>query len=150
MKKLYANGDDRVRPSIITYNTFIGACAKTKGDIKTRRHAFSLVLSAFGEIQEKQLRTDAYTWPAIWQACQCHLDVNTDLPKINSLFDLTAKSGVFNELLFNSIRGFLPPSYLQKKLNRTEDVKSLSVHDLPEQWTRNVKLGRAPKQKIKR
>jgi hypothetical protein len=52
------------------------------------------------------------------------------------------KNGAFNELLFNSVRGFLPPSYLQKKLNRKDDVRTLTVHDLPAEWTRNVKLGR--------
>jgi pentatricopeptide repeat protein len=131
-----------VKPNIITYNTFIGVCARTQGNQQTRRRAFSLVLNAFSEMQASGFRPDGYTWPAIWQACQCHLDVNTDLPKINSLFDLTVNSGAFNELLFNNIRGFLPPSYLQKKLNRKDDVNALTVHDLPATWTRNVKLGR--------
>ena len=131
-----------VKPNIITYNTFIGACARTQGGQQTRRGAFSLVLAAFAEMQANGLRPDNYTWPAIWQACKCHLDVETDLLKINSLFDITVKSGAFNELLFNNIRGFLPPSYLQKKLNRKDDVQTLTVHDLPVQWTCNVTLGR--------
>lgn len=141
-----------VQPNIITYNTFIGACARTEGDEETRRRAFSLVLAAFAELQANGLRADGYTWPAIWQACQCHLDVDADLPKINSLFDVTVKNGAFNELLFNSIRGFLPPSFLQKKLNRKDDVQTLTVHDLPAQWTCNVKLGRvkSPNKKDKR
>lgn len=141
-----------VKPNIITYNTFMGACARTEGDEETRRRAFSLVLAAFAELQANGLRADGYTWPAIWQACQCHLDVDADLPKINSLFDVTVQNGAFNELLFNSVRGFLPPSFLQKKLNRTDDVQTLTVHDLPVQWTRNVKLGRVkgPKKKNKR
>ena len=140
-----------VKPNIITYNTFIGACARTEGNQQTRRHAFSLVLAAFAELQDNGLSPDGYTWPAIWQACQCHLDINTDLPQINSLFDITVKNGAFNELLFNSLRGFLPPSFLQKKLNRKDDVHTLTVHDLPQQWTANVKLGRvgAPKRKSK-
>jgi len=146
MKTLYVNGDDRVKPNIITYNTFIATCARTGGNEKNRRNAFSLVLTALKEINEdKDLRADAYTWPAIWQACQCLLDVKTDLPQMNSLFDLTVKDGAFNELLFNNIRGFLPASYLQKKLNRQDDVKTLTVHDLPPQWTCNVKLGRLRK-----
>eukprot|EP00985_Skeletonema_marinoi_P019683 scaffold11392_cov125-Skeletonema_marinoi.AAC.3 len=131
-----------VKPNIITYNTFMGACARVEGNEETRRRAFSLVLAAFSELQAIGLRPDGYTWPAIWQACQCHLDINADLPKINSLFDITVKNGAFNELLFNSVRGFLPPSYLQKKLNRKDDVRTLTVHDLPAEWTRNVKLGR--------
>lgn len=131
-----------VKPNIITYNTFMGACARTEGDNQTRRRAFSLVLAAFAELEANGLRPDGYTWPAIWQACQCHLDIEADLPKINSLFDLTVKNGAFNELLFNSVRGFLPPSFLQKKLNRKDDVHTLTVHDLPAQWTCNVKLGR--------
>ena len=105
--------------------------------------AFSLVLNALVELQgNNNLRPDAYTWPAVWKACQNQLDVKRDLAWINRIFELTIKSGSVNELLFNNMRGFLPPQYLQKKLKTTKDVQQLTVHDLPPEWTCNVKNGR--------
>ena len=47
-----------------------------------------------------------------------------------------------SELVFNNMRNFLPPQYLQQKLNTTYNVKELSVRDLPPEWSRNVRLRR--------
>jgi hypothetical protein len=65
---------------------------------------------------------------------------------INRVFDLTVRSGLVNELLLNNMRRFLPAQYLQKKLEKklktNVDVRKLTVHQLPPEWTCNVKLGR--------
>lgn len=122
---------------------FFSVCAATKGSPQTRLDAFSLVLNALIELQgDKHLNPDVYTWPAVWKTCENQLDLKKDLVWINRVFDLTIKSGKVDELLFNNMRNFLPPQYLQKKLKTTVDVQSLTVHDLPPAWTCNVKLGR--------
>jgi len=114
-----------------------------EGNNETRMSAFSSVVNALIDLQgNNRLSPDAYTWPAVWKACQNHLDVKKDLAWINRIFELTIKSGSVNELLFNNMRGFLPRQYMQKKLNTTEDVQRLTVHDLPLEWTCNAKLGR--------
>lgn len=130
---------------------FFSACAMTEGSRETRMAAFSLMVNALVELQEsKQLRPDAYTWPAVWKACQNQLDFKTDSARINRMFELTVKSGSVNELLFNNMRRFLPPQYLQKKLKTTEDVRLLTVHDLPPEWTCNVKLGRKDRRRSRK
>ena len=142
MKEIQKNGG-RNKPSIVTYNAFFSACAMTQGDTEDKINAFSSVLNALIELQDiNHLNADAYTWPAVWKACENLLDVNRDLNWINRIFELTIKSGYVNELLFNNLRRFLPPQYLQKKLSTDKDVRQLTVHDLPREWTRNVKLGR--------
>lgn len=105
-----------------------------------------MVINALIEIQESdQLRPDLYTWPAVWNACQELLDFKRDLAWINRIFELTVRSGMVNEYLFNNMRNYLPPQYLQKKLKTTKDVHHLTPYDLPTEWTRNVKLARAPR-----
>ncbi|KAL7541009.1 hypothetical protein ACHAXR_010558 [Thalassiosira sp. AJA248-18] len=143
MKEMHGNGDKRVMPTIITYNTFFSACSRTKGNTETRVKAFSLVLNALIELLDhKHLRADLYTWPAVWNACQELLEFKKDLAWINRIFELTIKSGFVNEYLFNNLRRYLPPQYLQKKLKTTKDVQQLTVLDLPPEWTCNVKLAR--------
>ena len=115
----------------------------TEGNVEDRVNAFSSVLNALIELQENEhLHADNYTWPAVWKACENLLDVERDLAWINRIFELTIKAGFVNELLFSNMRNFLPPQYLQKKLKTTKDVRQLSVHDLPQEWTCNAKLGR--------
>ena len=125
---------------------FFSACARTKGDAKTKLAAFNMVINALIEIQESTvLRTDLYTWPAIWNACQLLLDFKRDLAWINRIFELTVRSGQVNEYLFNNMRNYLPPQYLQKKLKTMTAVDQLTPYDLPHEWTCNVKLARAPR-----
>ena len=113
----------------------------TGGNVEDKINAFSSVLTALIGLQDLDLRADAYTWPAVWKACENLLDVKRDLAWINRVFELTIKSGLVNELLFNNMRRFLPQQYLQKKLKTDLDVYQITVHDLPSEWTRNVKLG---------
>ena len=113
----------------------------TEGNVEDKINAFSSVLTALIGLQDLDLHADAYTWPAVWKACENLLDVKRDLAWINRVFELTIKSGLVNELLFNNMRRFLPQQYLQKKLKTDLDVYQITVHDLPSEWTRNVKLG---------
>ena len=109
------------------------------------------MLSALIEVQDNDnLRADAYTWPAVWKACENLLDVKRDLAWINHIFELTVKSGYVNELLFNNMRKMLPPQYLQKKLKTKDDVQLWTVHELPPDWTRNAKLQRDRRQQKRR
>ena len=122
---------------------FFSACAYTEGNAETKRAAFSSVLDALLELKDnRRLRYDSYTWPAIWKACENLLDIQRDLTWINRIFELCIRSGSMSERVFNNIRNFLPPKYLQKKLQTTRNVNELTAHDLPAQWTSSVKLGR--------
>ena len=113
-------------------------------------NAFSLVLGSLIELQDnKNLRSDSYTWPAVWKACENLLDVEKDMAWINHVFELTIRSGSLNELLFNNMRRFLPAQYLQKKLKTNMNVHRMTVHELPSDWTCNAKLGRDPKRRVK-
>ena len=121
---------------------FFSACAMTEGNAEDKINAFSSVLTALIGLQDMDhLHADAYTWPAVWKACESLLDVKRDLAWINRIFELTIKSGHVNKLLFNNMRRFLPQQYLQKKLKTDLDVYQITVHDLPSEWTCNVKLG---------
>ena len=122
----------------------------TEGKHEDKICAFSSVLNALIELQDSEHMTaDNYTWPAIWKACENLLDVKRDMEWINRVFDMTTRSGMVNELLFNNMRRFLPAHYLQKKLEKklkaNVDVHQLCVHQLPREWTCNVKLGRDPR-----
>ena len=100
------------------------------------------MLEAFTEMQSQRISPDSYTYPAIWAACAQLLDMESDLPVINRVFELTAKSGMIDKLLFNNLLRYLPAKYLQKKIGTEADVKDLTVKDLPKEWTSNIKLGR--------
>ena len=118
-----------------------------EGGNEDKISAFSSVLSALIDLEDSDhLRADNYTWPAVWKACENLLDVKKDMVWINHIFDLTVRSGLVNELLLNNMRRFLPAQYLQKKLEKklktNVDVRKLTVHQLPPEWTCNVKLGR--------
>ena len=122
---------------------FFSACAMTGGTSQDKRNAFSSVLSSLIELQDsKYLRSDSYTWPAVWKACENLLDVEKDMAWINHVFELTIRSGSINELLFNNMRRFLPAKYIQNKLKTNMDVHRMTVHQLPSDWTCNVKLNR--------
>lgn len=123
----------------------------TEGSPQDRMNAFSLVLSSLIELQEnKNLRSDNYTWPAVWKACENLLDVEKDMAWINHVFELTVRSGSINELLFNNMRRFLPAQYLQKKLKTKLDVHRMTVHQLPSDWTCNAKSSRSHGTKYRR
>lgn len=118
-----------------------------EGGNEDKISAFSSVPSALIDLEDSDhLRADNYTWPAVWKACENLLDVKKDMVWINRVFDLTVRSGLVNELLLNNMRRFLPAQYLQKKLEKklktNVDVRKLTVHQLPPEWTCNVKLGR--------
>lgn len=118
-----------------------------EGGNEDKISAFSSVLSALIDLEDSDhLRADNYTWPAVWKACENLLDVKKDMVWINRVFDLTVRSGLVNELLLNNMQRFLPAQYLQKKLEKklktNVDVRKLTVHQLPPEWTCNVKLGR--------
>ena len=101
------------------------------------------MINALKELQDRtHLRTDLYTWPAVWSACQELLDIKEDIAWINHVFGLTIRSGFVNEYLFNNLRRYLPPKYLQKKINTTVNVEELTVRDLPREWSSNIKLSR--------
>eukprot|EP00804_Cyclotella_cryptica_P012196 CCRYP_009871-RA/>CCRYP_009871-RA protein AED:0.05 eAED:0.05 QI:118/1/1/1/1/1/6/214/1064 len=142
MKQMYELGN-QARPDIATYNSYFSACACTEGDRTTKLAAIACVLNTLTELQENaRLRPDSYTWPAIWKACENLLDIEQDIQRINMVFELCVRSGAISELVFSNMRNFLPPQYLQKKLNTTGNVKKLTVRDLPPEWTCNVKLRR--------
>ena len=118
-----------------------------EGNSEEKISAFTSVLSALIDLEDSDhLRADNYTWPAVWKACENLLDVRRDIVWINRVFDLTVRSGMVNELLFNNMRRFLPAQYfqkkLEKKLNTNVDMGQLTVHQLPPEWICNVKLGR--------
>ncbi len=122
---------------------YFSACACTEGDRTTKLAAMACVLNTLTQLQENtRLQPDSYTWPAIWKACENLLDTEQDIQRINMVFDLCVRNGAISELVFNNIRNFLPPQYLQKKLNTTGNIKQLTVRDLPSEWTCNVKLRR--------
>ena len=122
----------------------------TEGSHQDRMNAFSLVLSSLVELQDsKHLRSDSYTWPAVWKACENLLDIEKDMGWINHVFELTIRSGCVNQLLFNNMRRFLPAEYLQKKLKTNMDVHRMTVHELPSGWTCNAKLNRDRGQRYK-
>lgn len=126
-----------------TLPQFFSACSKTEGNAESKVKAFTSVLNALLELQEHEhLRPDLYTWPAVWNACQFLLDLKKDMAWINRVFELTIRSGYVNEYLFNNLRRYLPPLYLQKKIKTEKDIAELTVHDLPREWTCNVKLSR--------
>ncbi|EJK76927.1 hypothetical protein THAOC_01276 [Thalassiosira oceanica] len=136
------DGQMKVKPVTTTYNAFFSACVETKGDAIKRKAAFSLVLEALTEMQSERISPDSYTYPAIWAACAQLLDMESDLAVINRVFELTAKSGMVDRLLFNNLRRYLPAKYLARKIGTEADVKGLTVKDLPKEWTSNVNLGR--------
>ncbi|KAL9189384.1 hypothetical protein ACHAXT_009059 [Thalassiosira profunda] len=146
MKELHKRGDSAVKPDTITYNSFFSACAMTRGNAETKINAFSALLSALIELQEHtHLRPDLYTWPAVWKATRNLLDTRRDATHvtwINRIFDLTIQSGFVNEYLWNNLRNNLPAEYLQKRLGATGSIKDITVHDLPPEWTCNVRLGK--------
>jgi len=118
-----------------------------EGNNEEKISAFTSVLNALIDLEDSDhLRADNYTWPAVWKACENLLDVKRDIVWINRVFDLTVRSGLVNELLFNNMRRFLPAQYfqkkLEKKLNTYVDVGQLTVHQLPPEWICNAKLGR--------
>jgi hypothetical protein len=118
-----------------------------EGNNEEKMRAFTSVLNALKDLEDSDhLRADNYTWPAVWKACENLLDVKRDIVWINRVFDLTVRSGLVNELLFNNMRRFLPAPYLQKKLekklNTNVDMGQLTVHQLPREWICNAKLGR--------
>ena len=118
-----------------------------EGGNEDKISAFSSVPSALIDLEDSDhLRADNYTWPAVWKACENLLEVKKDMVWINRVFDLTVRSGLVNELLLNNMRRFLPAQYFQKKLEKklktNVDVRKLTVHQLPPEWTCNVKLGR--------
>ncbi len=117
------------------------------GELRRKDRVFTSVLSALIDLEvSDRLRADNYTWPAVWKACEHLLDVRRDIVWIYRVFDLTVRSEMVDDLLFNNMRRFLQAQYfqkkLEKKLNTNVDMEQLTVHQLPPEWICNAKLGR--------
>ena len=135
MEEQYRKGNTSARPTEVSYNLVLNACAYTDSeDTKIREEAFKVACLTFEE-----LRTSDYLKPGHMSYAN-FLEVVTKLmPEgelhdelIGNIFRRCCRDGVVSNTVIRRLRG-AGSSYLFKTCLGAENV-----NNLPRAWTRNL------------
>jgi len=143
--------DAHIRPTVISYNSVLSACAATfppndensGGDFeKKKSDVYQSASNTLNELRsDSRIKPDAYTYPAMFKTCSNTLNVEKDWSKVSDVIDACCDDGLFDERVFNFLKNFAPEKELKEKLGIKGNQKITDVRpeQLPSAWSRNVR-----------
>ena len=130
-----------LKPSPVTYNTVLNACAFSASDTDPdqQRQGLQVALSTFSEMT-KYAKPDTVSYGNLMK---CFSNLMPPGQKRNEmalqLFDQCTNEGLVGELVWNEVQRAVQTRVLRNHMGLSKGpVTSLQLKDLPRQWTNNV------------
>ena len=145
MRELHRNGNRSVAPDIITYNSVLLCAAYSLGDTEEKREAMTIVLNVFNEIYESSERNQmtSITYGLFILACRKLIPAGVKgerLSTVKQVFDLCCENGKLSNEVIHQVKRALPYDQwyiVFEQSKRIDDFKSLTILDLPSEWSQN-------------
>lgn len=150
---LYEDGNKRLKPNIIVYNTVLNACAFTKNGDKN--DALLVALMTFNELRNsKYCKPDAITYGTLLKSFNYLLPKGDKLTMMTTkLFHQCCKDGLYGDLFMNGMRKAVPKeTFKELMVNGGAEWSKGNIRP-PRDWIRNVndrRSAEAAKMKKKR
>lgn len=135
------NGNISAKPNTTAFNAALNSCAFVDGDSGVRLEAFNVVLAVMG-LLKKLAKPDHTTYGTVLRACSTLLPATDARRKrvVESIFRLACQEGLVSKLVVTQLRFAASPDQYQTLLGiPIEDSSCVSLHDLPQEWTCNVR-----------
>jgi len=142
MKEMYSSGIIADQPNIFSYTAVINACATTYGEQGERQEAFRIAYSIFKEISElENLSPNHVTYSTFFRAIS-KLMPNGEKKEsmVSAAFRLCVRDGQCDSNCLFHMKNAATPELVSDLLGCSDpsEAASLTVDELPYDWTRNV------------
>jgi len=131
-----------VEPNAFTYNYVINCSTRIQGDDKTKMEGFKVALNAFTSLRKSSHETDCFTYAFFLKACALLPETSTKSQIVRNTFYECRKEGKVNNEVIKRLIGcsqnnqdFLRELLLSTR--RIDNIRFITVHDLPSEWSRN-------------
>ena len=143
MDKLYQGGYKDARPNEVTYTSVLNSCAfPATLDQLTRRKALSTAQFTLQELQASRYgQPNEVTYGTFLKACGNLLTDDDEMLRvvIEEAFRQCCKDGQVGEMVLSYLRETAPEDLYRELLAEVEISDSLSIEELPSEWSCNVR-----------
>ena len=132
-------------PNVFSYTSVINACATTYGDQDEKRDAFRTAYSSFKELSEAEhLTPNHVTYSTFMRAVSKLMPYDTGEKKdaiVSAAFRLCIRDGSVDSNCLFHMKSAATPELAAELLGCSDPIEaaSLTVEELPQTWTCNVK-----------
>lgn len=142
MKELHkTSGNQDVRPTILTYNTAIDACARCQGSMEQQTEALKIAFAIFKSAKaDPSVQVNQVTYSTVLKAVSLLLPSGAERNKVASvMFEKSKKAGVVEFATVKNLRKCVDHSVMLELMEGNADKNgNFNYGDLPGPWSRNV------------
>jgi pentatricopeptide repeat protein len=110
--RAYKNGNEDVRPNVITINSVITACAFTVGDDQTRERAVKLALAAVVEMERQEITPNSTTFRMLLEAIGRQVSDMSERNRMSAYaFSRCRRENLVDSGVVDALRRFVPLLY---------------------------------------
>lgn len=144
MESLYEAGNPKLRPTVVSYNAVMNACAYTSNsDLQEQNRAIEIAHKMLRKLENSEYGDpDQVTYGTFLKVCANQMsDCSSRRQIVDSIFKKCCMDGQVGNLVLQQIRATSDEEQYQKLVGRSihEDVR---MEDLPSEWWCNVVEGR--------
>jgi len=134
-------GSEHVRPTTLTYNNAIDACARCQGSVDQKTEAVKIAFAVLKTIEmDEQIQPNAITYSTLIRALNFLMPRGDERNKVaTAVFEKAKKAGVIDVATLKNLRIVLDAesmrTALEGKLDRNGDF---NYSNLPNSWKKNA------------
>ena len=146
MIDLYHKGDRDVKPNVVPFTSVINACAGIYGTEAEKREALEIAYDTLKEVEGPEFGPPNHvTYATFLKACWKLVPSAERRRKlVATIFRKCCQRGQVNESVLTQLRNAAPKDLFLSLMGgvREEDIDSVTILNLPSEWSRNVKRSR--------
>ena len=144
MKNLYEAGNKHLRPTVVSFNAVMNACAYTSNtNLQEQNRAIEIAHLMFRELETSKFgEPDQVTYGTFLKVCANQMsDCSSRRQIVESIFKKCCKDGQVGNLVIQQLRAIVDAEQYEALVGRSifDDIR---MEDLPSEWWCNVVEGR--------
>jgi len=138
MLKLYKDGNKKLRPNVVVYNSILNACAYTTGDLSEQQKAMAIANLIFQELHRSPYdKPDEISYGTFFKVCQNQIPPGkTRHDIVDLIFRKCVEDGQVGQLVLDQMK--VAASSEQFEALVGVDADDAELLTLPQEWRRNV------------
>lgn len=138
MLKLYKEGNKKLRPNVVVYNSILNACAYTTGDLSEQQKAMAIANLIFQELHRSPYdKPDEISYGTFFKVCQNQIPPGkTRHDIVDVIFRKCVEDGQVGQLVLDQMK--VAATSDQFKALVGVDADDAELLKLPQEWRRNV------------